>query len=181
MFMCLFLAYVTAPKINFPWGPSCQKLRYINHSMIKSPVRIAAPKHYSQTKFLWSNVYVTAPKINCPNKKRRCSVIVLGQRVYLGGDELSWSQEGKKWKGERKRKSSCSPHHITVSHVLAKLSEVSSMLQCCYISLLIPWTRPWLLFLPCPSFPWCCCFLAVFLAAKFLSIFECFRLVFQCF
>ena len=32
---------------------------------------------------------------------------------------------------------------------------------------------------PCPSFPWCFCFLGVLLAAKFLGLFGCFLLIFQ--
>ena len=33
--------------------------------------------------------------------------------------------------------------------------------------------------LPCPSFPWCFCFLGLFLAAKFLGLLECSLLLFQ--
>ena len=32
---------------------------------------------------------------------------------------------------------------------------------------------------PCPSFPWCFCFLGVFLAGDFLGVFECFLLISQ--
>ena len=32
---------------------------------------------------------------------------------------------------------------------------------------------------PCPSFPWCFCFLGVFVAATFLGLFECFLLTFR--
>ena len=32
---------------------------------------------------------------------------------------------------------------------------------------------------PCPSFPWCFCFLGVFLAGNILGLFGCFLLVFQ--
>ena len=34
---------------------------------------------------------------------------------------------------------------------------------------------------PCPSLPWCFCFFGVFYAVKFLGLFECFLLIFQCF
>ena len=34
---------------------------------------------------------------------------------------------------------------------------------------------------PCPSFPWCFCFLAVFLPGNFLGLFECFLLVLKVF
>ena len=34
---------------------------------------------------------------------------------------------------------------------------------------------------PCPSFPWCFCFLGVFLHGHFLGLLECFRLVLQAF
>ena len=34
---------------------------------------------------------------------------------------------------------------------------------------------------PCPSFPWCFCFLGLFLAAKFLGLSECFVPIFQSF